>query len=144
MTHDDFVTLFSAYWWLIFPIMWMLFWFYSASLHYQHRREKLEVLRAYAQQGKDIPPEVGKAMSNGSPPWAGWDADKWADRMSRYSPYRERRRVVLFAAIAAGFAYAYYASPTHNEAFGVVAVIMGALSVGYLLITLTIPPPDAK
>jgi hypothetical protein len=64
-------------------------------------------------------------------------------RYARYSPYRQMRRFVIAAALAAGFGFAWYNNPS-NEAFEIVAVIFGVLAVGNVLIMATMRDPDAK
>lgn len=65
------------HWWLIvplaafaIPIAGIAFAGFNSWLHYRHRREALEVIRTYAAQGKDPPPEVVAAL--GAAP-AGYD-----------------------------------------------------------------------
>lgn len=139
MTHDDWMFMWTHYWWLIFPMAWFLYAFYCSSLRYQHRRDKLELLKTYAQQGKDVPAELAKALGNGN-----GDDWRWGRHYDYYGPYREQRRTIFLAAVAAGFAAAYYFNPEHNEAFGIVAVIVGVLALGWLLIWLTTPRSDGK
>jgi hypothetical protein len=98
------------------------------------------LLKTYVDQGKDIPPELSKALGYGNGhPWADMD---WS-RYNSYSPYRQLRRFVISAAFAAGFGIAYINNPS-SETFEIVAVIFGVLAVGNLLIMLTMRSPDAK
>ncbi|CAN5159226.1 hypothetical protein BH10PSE4_BH10PSE4_21160 [soil metagenome] len=50
--------LFSAYWWLIFPLSSIVFGAFQAWLRYQARRDALDVLRSYAAAGREPPAEL--------------------------------------------------------------------------------------
>ena len=50
--------LFSAYWWLIFPLSGMVFSLFQAWLKDRARRDALDVLKSYAQAGREPPPEL--------------------------------------------------------------------------------------
>ena len=56
MDHRD--HLFVAYWWLIFPIGWFVLSIVRTALRHSYRRSTLDLLRNYAAQGKEPPPEV--------------------------------------------------------------------------------------
>ena len=140
MTHDDWMFLFTHYWWVIIVIIAVLGAMYNSSLAHGLRRDKLALLKTYVDQGKDVPPELSKALGYGNGhPWADMD---WS-RYARYSPYRQLRRLVISAGLAAGFGFAWYNNPS-NEAFQIVAVIFGVFAIGNLLIMLTMRDTDAK
>ena len=136
MEHD-WAWFFSHYWWLVFPIFGFMYAMWGTSLHHRERMHKLSMLDSYIKQGKEPPAELAKALSNG---------DDWSwGRHYRYdSPYREQRRTIFLAAVAAGFAAAYYFNPSHNEAFGIVAIIVGVLALGWLLVCMTMPRQNGK
>jgi hypothetical protein len=91
------------------PLFGILFGAWSTWLHFQHRREALDTLKIYAQQGKTPPPEVLEALGGGfggaapgpgfapgpgaPPPWAedlvggigSPSADRYARRAERYA-----------------------------------------------------------
>lgn len=50
--------LFSEYWWLIFPLSWMAIGVFQGWLRYRARRDALDVLKSYAQAGREPPPEL--------------------------------------------------------------------------------------
>jgi len=155
-----------GFWWLIFPLMGFVFGGYSMFLQHQRSKQAMEVLKAYAQQGKDPPPEVMAAVTGvhtgvtppppgapypGNPynspygpgyggpgyggwggPWGGgWGWGRWGWR----GPMWAWSRVVTFAAICIGFTFAgqYYGGGDGDavKAFNLVAIIMGALAVGF-------------
>ena len=45
----------SSYWWLIFPLSWIVFGAFQGWLRYQARRDALDVLRSYAEAGYEPP-----------------------------------------------------------------------------------------
>ena len=124
--------LFRAYWWLLFPLSWFVFGAYQSWLSYKANRDTLDLIKSYAQAGRDPPPELLAKLSKR---WN--DGDEHEDRYDRDDRRRYRRhrprswyQVVLFAGLGAGFTYAavtdLYGA---GEAFVIVAFVMGALSL---------------
>jgi len=103
-------------WWLVFPLAGMAIGAFGMWL--RHRREiaTLELLRAYAAQGKEPPPEVANILRTSR---------------SYYGSYRDWRRAFLFVCLAAAFAALGYfgtgVRPHHG--FMVPVVIFAALAV---------------
>jgi hypothetical protein len=124
--------LFRSYWWLIFPLSWFVAEAYQRWLSYRANRDTLDLIKTYAQSGREPPPELLAKLHK---PWG--DGEERDDRYDRDERRRYRRRgprgwyhVVLFAALGAGFTYAavtdLYGA---GEAFVIVAFVMGALSL---------------
>ena len=44
-----------AYWWLIFPAMWFVSRIVRMILRNSYERQRLQLLKTYLDQGKDIP-----------------------------------------------------------------------------------------
>jgi hypothetical protein len=130
-----------SFWWLIFPIMWFVFGFFGMYMRHRRHRDAMEVLKAYAAQGKEPPPEVGRILG-GDPscgPYGGYGYGYgWWGR--RWGPYWEWRRVFIFTSLAVGFGVAAYYGDDWGvhayPAFGIVAAVMGCLAVGSLLFAL--------
>ena len=150
MDHDFFF-LFARYWWLIFPLFWMSAM--VASLWSRHARANraLDLIKSYADQGKDIPPGVLAALQGRD---NGRNADIWGDHYYRRR-WGYRRGTFFFVALACAFAFLAVLPrisdaphPRNNFGFIVVAVIMAAMAVASLLSDLTRPridpPPDGK
>jgi hypothetical protein len=130
---------FFAYWWLMFPLMGFLFGAFGMWMGYRAHKDRMDVIKTYAAQGKD-PAEIAKVMGGpgfgdpyggpyGSYRWGGWGYG-WGP-WGRYGPYREWRRFILFLCLAIGFGFASQFpdyGPAH--AFSLVAVIMGVLALG--------------
>ena len=67
MDHD-FYSLFSAYWWLIFPLGWGIAALVKAVLRHKRAQQALEVIQSFAQQGKEIPPDLLKLLQQPEQP----------------------------------------------------------------------------
>jgi amino acid permease len=125
--------LFRAYWWLIFPMSWFVFDAYQRWLSYRANKDTLDLIKTYAQAGREPPPELLARLNKR------WNEEEEADEeRPRYRHRRRRERswyqVVLFACLGMGFAYAsitdlYEAGP----AFLIVTFVMAALSLATLV-----------
>src|SRR3954447_9050277 len=51
-----------SYWWLIFPIGAFVFGAWDRWLAYKRSRDHLDLLRSYAEKGKEPPPELVQGM----------------------------------------------------------------------------------
>lgn len=128
--------LFRNFWWLIFPLSWFVFGAYQSWLSYRANRDTLDLIKTYAQSGREPPPELLAKLSRR---WNDGDdldeAEEADDRPRRrhYRRFRHQRtwsRVALFGCLFAGFTYAavtdlYEAGP----AFVIVSFVMAALAV---------------
>jgi hypothetical protein len=164
--------LFYSFWWLIFPLMGFGFAAFGMWMSYLRERHRLELMKLYAQQGKD-PAEVAKLLGQSGPPppggapgygdewsgaWGAWGGyygpRRW--RYRRWGPYREWRNFVVFLCLAVGFGLAaeYGGMDFPGRMFHpfvLVAIIMGVLAIGSLifavistLIALRLPPPNDR
>lgn len=122
----DAVWLFSHFWWLIFPLFWMVMGMFRLWLRHSRANRTIDILKSYADQGKDPPPELLAAL--------------------RSTDFAKFRRVsggswipfFLFVALTAGFTMLGLSADRH-EAMGLffVAIVMGGLAVGFLVTALT-------
>jgi hypothetical protein len=55
MDMNDLESLFTTYWWLIFPVFWMVYGVVRMALRDSYERRRLNLIRALAEQGRDIP-----------------------------------------------------------------------------------------
>ena len=111
--------IFRSYWWLLFPIGFFVFGAWDRWLSYQRSRDHLELLKSYAAQGKEPPPELVKAVRDDAPldgdappygpgygPYGYGMHPRHLRRMYRYqyrwSPYWQWRTVFITGAVAAG------------------------------------------
>lgn len=128
--------MFRQFWWLIFPLSWFVFGAYQSWLSYRANRDTLDLIKTYAQSGREPPPELLAKLNRR---WNdGDDLDEADDgderpRRRHYRRFRRQRtwsRVALFGCLCAGFTYAavtdlYEAGP----AFVIVSFVMAALAV---------------
>jgi hypothetical protein len=126
------IELFEAYWWLLFPLSWFVFGAYQSWLSYKANRDTLDLIKTYAETGREPPPEL---MAKLSKRWN--DEGESDDRLERYERRRWRRRgprgwyhVVLFGVLGAGFAFSAFSDMYgQGQAFAIVAFVMVALSL---------------
>ena len=118
-----------AYWWLIFPVMWMLSGMVGMWFAHRRQHDTLELMKTYAAQGRD-PSELAKAL--GPQPYCDsrWDR-RWERRAWRHTPFWAWRRAVMAVCAAAGFwlAAEYWDGP-YGWDLTPVAIIMSVLAVG--------------
>lgn len=125
--------LFHSYWWLLFPIGWFIYSGWASWLNYRRQRETLEVVRRYADQGKEVPPELMKVLDRPiDSETEFWNGNSWKGGSSDTAS-GHAYSLVLFTALAAGFGYAgwsdFYGA---GDAFVIVAIVMGALALASL------------
>ena len=144
--------IFRSYWWLLFPIGFFVFGVWDRWLSYRRSRDHLELLKSYAAQGKEPPPELVKAVRDGDPldgddgsygpgygPYGYGMHPRHMRRMYRrayrWSPYWQWRTVFITGAVAAGFWFAseYADFPGTEGPFRLVAIIMTFVAAGHLV-----------
>jgi uncharacterized membrane protein YhaH (DUF805 family) len=128
------VDLFRQFWWLIFPIMGMTYGLVGmiAGMNQQRRAQDraADLLRTYAEQGKEPPPELLKALSQGVEP-----AALAGGRQERISS--AWWTFFVFIALTGGFGVgANSFDENAHSAFMVVMVVMGILAFGALVMAL--------
>lgn len=65
--HSEWYRLATGFWWLIFPIGWGVFGLLGSWIRHREAQQALEVLKSYAEQGKEAPPELIQVL-RGTPP----------------------------------------------------------------------------
>ncbi len=53
---------FFGFWWLIFPLGWMVVCVIRTMMRDNFERERLRILKSYADQGKDIPETLRREL----------------------------------------------------------------------------------
>lgn len=125
--------LFRSYWWLLFPLAWFIGSGWTSWLNYRRQRETLDIVRRYADSGREVPPELMKVLDKPIDS----ETEFWGAGINASSGSGGRGghafSLVMFTALAAGFAYAawsdFYGA---GEAFTIVAIVMGAIALGTL------------
>ena len=140
---NSFEDLFRSYWWLLFPLSWFIAGAWHSWLNYRKHRDNLDLIKKFADSGKEVPAGLLDKLSAPIPD--DWDDDSYRGRhRRRYSRrgYGGWYQVVLFGSLAAGFAYASYIDIYGaGEAFTIVAFVMGAMFLATLVATLTMRTP---
>jgi hypothetical protein len=140
----DFADLFSRFWWLIFPLYWMVARSIRLTRRTSSQDRALEVLRIYAAKGEQPPPEVLKALTQMS---SHPDDEYGIGTGGVYTPPTQRGGAVgawwtffVFLALTAGFAAGINGIGADDgqarSAFMIVTVIMAFLAVGSLVMAL--------
>ncbi len=126
----NFEQLFYSFWWLIFPVFGMVMAFVGMFQAENRSRKVMELIKSYLDQGKEPPPELLRMARDPSDYDMGWSAPR-AQNGSAWS-------FVVFAALAAGFTAGWWFVQEESFAFAflIVAVTMGVLAIGALLILL--------
>ena len=143
---------FRSYWWLLFPIGAFVSGAWDRWLSYKRSRDHLDLLRHYAAQGKDPPPELVRGVRDEGPdippppngdPW-GYGGGYWNHprhmrrayrRYYRWGPYWQWRSVFVTGAVAAGFWWAseWADLPGAEAPFRIVAIILTVVTAGNLV-----------
>lgn len=147
MDHD-FTWGFSHFWWLIFPLFWMIYAIAWGWSRHARANRALDIIKSYADQGKDPPPELvknlqGDVYGGGCGPY-GW----------RYSPQRLLHRGILFTVLAVTFGFLMFwrwddgGHWHHNFGLLIPTVIFAALGFSNFLSLLLMPrgnwPPSDR
>jgi hypothetical protein len=140
--------IFRSYWWLLFPIGAFVFGAWDRWLAYKRSRDHLDLLKHYAAQGKEPPPELVRGVREdvdddgqaGYPGYGGyWMHPRYMRRAYRHyyrwGPYWQWRSVFVTGAIAAGFWWASEWSdwPGAYAPFRLVAIILTIVALGNLV-----------
>lgn len=143
MYLDDF---FHDYWWLLFPIGFFIFGAWDRWLAYKRSRDHLELIKHYAAQGKEPPPELVRGVQPDANDPNGWGAPPYGPppywygrrawrRYYRWGPYWQWRSAFVTGAVAIGFWVAsdWADIPGTEHAFRLVAIILSFVAIGNLL-----------
>ena len=145
--------LFDSYWWLLFPLGFLVFAFWDRWLYHQRQRHRLELLKTYAQQGKEPPADLAREAHPAADPGAPggpydpryggpgyWGGPWWYGRRAwrryyRWGPYWAWRSAFVTGAVAFGFWWAaeYADFPGGYGVFHLVAVVMTVVAIGNLI-----------
>jgi len=126
----NFEQLFYSFWWLIFPVFGMVFALVGMIQSEGRSRKMMELIKSYVDQGKEPPAELLRMAREPSDYEMGWSSGR--------SQNGNAWSFVVFAALSAGFAVGWWFVREQSFAFAflIVAVTMGVLSIGALLILL--------
>ena len=120
--------LFRDYWWLMFPLFWLIAGAFHSAQGYRRDRETIELIKTYAAKGQEPPEALMKSLDR--------DDDRYYRRRCRRGWRHEGSwfSVVFFGIMAAGFGYASWRDIYGaGEGFLIVTVVLGALAVASLV-----------
>lgn len=128
MTFEE---LFRGYWWLMFPVFGMFIALVGMFQAENRSRQVMKLIKSYLDQGKEPPPELLKMAQERSD--YEMDMGVPAQRQSGLWSF------FVFLALTAGFSVGYWwiREESYSFAFLIVAVTMGVLAIGSLVIALT-------
>jgi hypothetical protein len=128
MSFEEF---FRDFWWLMFPVFGMFIAVIGMFQAENRSRHVLTLIKSYVDQGKEPPPELLKMAQERSD----YEMDVGVPSQRNSGSWR----FVVFLALAAGFGVGYWWVHTEVWAFAflIVAVTMGVLAIGSLIIALT-------
>ncbi|MFT3726394.1 MAG: hypothetical protein QM759_01010 [Terricaulis sp.] len=141
----DFTELFSRFWWLIFPLYWMVIHTIRASRRTSSQDRAMEILRIYAAKGEQPPPDVLKALTqmSNTPDDLGMGTGNgglYSSPSARGTAVGSWWTFFVFLALTAGFAAGINGIGADDgqarSAFMIVTVIMAFLAVGSLIMAL--------
>jgi len=130
---------FFAFWWLIFPIGFILIGIIHNWLAYLRRRDELALLKAYVDKGQEPPASVVETLNGRSDDYAAtygrWGGYGMRGRFLRFGPYWEWRRAIIFGAVSAGLFYAAWSdmAPHAVSALHIAGLITGAIALASLV-----------
>jgi Flp pilus assembly protein TadB len=118
--------LFRDYWWIMFPIFGMAMAFWGMFSSERRTKSVLDLIKTYADQGKEPPAELLRLATQEA------EATQSQQRQGNGWSF------VVFAALAAGFGVGWYMVQGQDYAFAflIVAVTMGVMAAGSLLVLL--------
>jgi len=122
--------LFRDYWWLMFPLFWLISGAFHSAQGYRRDRDRIDLIKSYADKGQEPPEALLKTLDRED------ERDYYYRRRCRRGGRYEGNwfSVVFFGVMAAGFGYASYRDIYGmGDAFLIVTVVVGALSVAGLV-----------
>lgn len=125
--------LFRDFWWLMFPLVWLLIGGVTPFLNYRRQKQTMKLIQSYADRGQDPPEALLKLLDR---PLDEEGAAMWGAASGRGTGSGSSWwfTVVLFAIMSAGFAYAAWSDMYGaGEAFLIVSFVMGAVAAASLV-----------
>lgn len=97
----------TSYWWMIFPLAFFVFGAWDRWLSYQRSRDAMDLMKTYAAQGKEPPPElVRQVQEDPEEDDEDYRGRRGGRRYRRYyhrGPYWEMRSAITTGAVAGAF-----------------------------------------
>ncbi len=121
--------LFRQFWWLIFPLAWMVGGMFTSMMNYRRQQKTLDLIKTYADKGQEPPESLMKVLDrpidSDTEFWQGTSKSSDSNSGNWFCFF-------LFGGFAAAFAGAgYFDFYGEGQAFYFVAAIMGALTIAF-------------
>lgn len=129
--------LFRDFWWLVFPLAWIVGGGFSSLLNYRRQKQAMDLIRSYADKGQEPPAAllalIGKPIDSDSAMWEASAASGPGRPTNYWSLFG------LFAVLASGFVGAHYYTDMDggSGAFLIVGVVMAAVAVWAAICAMT-------
>ncbi len=124
--------LFRDYWWLMFPLFWLIGGAFHSAQGYRRDRETIDLIKTYADKGQEPPEALLKHLERDRE-----DERYYSRRRCRRGGWRHEGSwfsVAFFGIMAAGFGYASSRDMYGmGDGFLIVTVVLGALAVASLV-----------
>lgn len=122
--------LFRSYWWLLFPLGWMIAGGFSSLLNYRRQKDTLKLIQTYVDKGQEPPESLMKVLDRPIDSDTEFFHGRGCGRRGEGSWFS----VVLFGVMAAGFGYASWSDMYGaGDAFLIVSFVLGALCLASLV-----------
>lgn len=127
-------SLFRDFWWLMFPLAWIVGGGVSSFFRYRRQKDALDLMRTYAERGQEPPEALLKMVGQADRAVDLWDTTGRSSSCGRRSA-DYWSLFGLFLALAVGFAGAGYFTRIDggSGAFMIVGVTMGAVAIWALI-----------
>ena len=138
--------LFHSYWWLLFPLGWILASAFSSFLNYRRHQKTLDLIKVYAERGQEPPSELLKVLDKAMDPEAEFFAAATRDSSGKPATARTYWSLFgLFAMMAIGFGAAAYFGDVGKATwpFAVVAMTMAAVAAWSLINAVLLRKPKS-
>lgn len=123
--------LFRDFWWLIFPVGFLLAGAFNTLLNYKRQQDTLKLIRTYAEKGQEPPAALLKVLENRVGDDQDWGTGSGSGQGSGDGSWFS---VVLFGVMAVGFGYGAYTDMYGaGQALIIVTFVLAALSLACLV-----------
>ena len=127
--------IFENYWWLLFPLGFFIAAGWGSFMRYKRTQAKIDLIKTYTAAGKEPPAELLASLDNDNVHRHEYNFSGDDDGPRRGRGGGHAFLVILFAGLAAVFAYTGYAGLLGNAGpeMYFIAMIMSVLALAFLV-----------
>ena len=126
----------AQYWWLMFPLAWFVGAGWNSWLNYRRQRATIELVKSYADAGKEPPAELIRALERPVQSEETGERQNWG-----------WYQVVLFGALSVGLydvsATSVFEDDGFNNILFVGSIVLAALALASVVAAVTFRRPKA-